>query len=238
MTGPDVGPGLVVVLEGLEGTGKTTVARECAARLSALSLTATVVPEFTASPLGSYLASRLVTDRFLRDPANTPSAWTQVLSVAADLAYAVEYVVPGAARSHAVVLKDRWHESVVACQHVALADEYGLDDVTAATMIENLVRPVPDPAHLKIWLQAPEPIRLRRLRDRDDYHPDDLPTLRRRAEAYRRLLDDPDRRREFVFVDSSPDLDAVVDTVLKLVLSRRRAELGPAAAPAPPVRQV
>ncbi|MGQ5264889.1 dTMP kinase [Micromonospora sp. ZYX-F-536] len=219
MTRHPRGPALVVAVEGLEGAGKTTVVQRCAAMLSARSVSATVVPEFTSSPLGSYLMTRLSTDRFLRDPANVPSAWTQVFSVVADLAYAVEYAVPAAARTHTVVLKDRWHESVVACQHVALADEYGLDDRVACGMIDGVVRTLPDPADVRIWLHAPEAVRVDRLRARADYDPEDLPVLRRRERAYQQLLSDPRRRGGFVFVDSSRPVGEVVDAVLETIMT-------------------
>ncbi|MFG1677897.1 hypothetical protein [Micromonospora sp. NPDC049282] len=212
-------PALVVAVEGLEGAGKTTVVNGCAAILAARSVSATVLPEFTASPLGGYLMTRLSADRFLRDPVNVPSAWTQVFSVVADLAYALEYSLPAAARAHTVVLKDRWHESVVACQHVALADEYGLDDSLACDMIDGVVRTLPDPADVRIWLHAPEAVRVRRLRDRADYDPEDLPVLRRRERAYQQLLSNPQRRAGFVFVDSSRPADEVVDAVLEIVLA-------------------
>jgi thymidylate kinase len=182
---------MFVVFEGLEGVGKTTLARQCAEHLTRRGLRAVVVPEFSVSPIGDYLHSRLTKDPFLREPG-LQTAITQIMSVAADTAHAAEYNIAPALAQYDVVIKDRYRESLVACQHVSLVEEYGW---CAAEAIDALVRVaalIPINPQITFYLCAPASVRHARLATRDDYSsscaPDEVRYMSLRELAYERLL--------------------------------------------------
>ena len=127
-----------LVLEGLEGAGKTTVCESLVAALGARGIASELVPEFSDSLLGEYLTERLGRNKFLLDPTVPSSAFTQIYSVAADTAYAFEYAVRNAHRSGAVAIKDRGRESVAACQALAFVAELGMAETEAFTLAEMI----------------------------------------------------------------------------------------------------
>lgn len=211
--------GVVVAFEGLEGAGKTTAVATCEQILRDMSVSVGVVGEFSESPLGEYLFQRLSQDRFLRDPRRARTAWTQVFAVAADTAFALEYTIPDLRDRHQVVLKDRYRESVVACQHVAVADEYGISDREAHDILAGVTRPLPDIADLVVWLDVPAPVRHERLRRRHDFFPGDAEILRRRELSYRRLLGGEDPPPNYRVVDGTGDVLDVGRRIVDLILS-------------------
>lgn len=209
--------GLVVAIEGMEGAGKTTALHTTAGLLTTIGWRVVTVDEFSASPLGDYLQGRLRADRFLRDPDRTPTAWTQVFSVAADTAFALEYTTAELRASYDIVLKDRYRESLVACQHVAVADEYGMTDAAAHDAVAAIASRLPDPADIVVWLDVPADERQQRLYSRGDFVPGDEHVLRRREASYRRLIGQPGWSRKYRFVDGTGDQRDVATRIVAIV---------------------
>jgi thymidylate kinase len=212
--------GIVVAIEGMEGAGKTAVVTGVAKALGDSHINSAVVPEFSDSPLGAYLSSRLLKDRFLRDPDRPRTAWTQIYSVAADTAYALEHSVVDLRSSHEVVLKDRYRESLVACQHVVLADEYGLTDTAAHDLLVGIAGNLPHVADLVIWLDVPAAVRYRRMRERGDFIDGDEQLLRRRERSYERLLASSTWPRPGLTVNGAASLTDVITMVAGQIIDR------------------
>ncbi|MEU4741440.1 hypothetical protein AB0G02_13390 [Actinosynnema sp. NPDC023658] len=206
-----------MAVEGMECSGKTTVVETCARALNDASVSTAVVGEFSESPLGDYLHARLSRDRFLRDPDRPRTAWTQAFAVAADTAFAFEYTIADLRASHQVVLKDRYRESLVACQHTALADEYAMTDDEAHQLLADVAAKLPDVADLVIWLDVPEHERYARLRARGDFMEGDQGILARREIAYRKLLGAADWPGGHEVVDGAGSSEEVMGRVLRLI---------------------
>jgi len=231
---PDGGPqagaamGVVIAVEGMEAAGKSSVVGSCVSMLNAAGIRSAVAPEFSSSPLGDYLLHRLTRDRFMRDPDNPRSAWTQILSVAADTAYSLEYTLPELSAAHQVVLKDRYRESLVACQAVALADEYGISDRQACEVLLPLASNLPDIADGLIWLEAPEAVRRERLERSGEFDDRDQPVYRRRELAYRWLMANSEWNAKPVVVDASVPLADVCQRVIEVVheILAQQSEVG------------
>jgi thymidylate kinase len=207
-----------IALEGLEGAGKSTVADALCLTLSKLGCASQVVPEFSDSSLGSFLLKRLEKDRFLRDPVVPQTAYTQLYSVAADTAHALEYAVPGLLAEGTCAIKDRYRESVVACQSLSLSRECGLSEQTAYATALSVASHLPDPVQWLFWLDVPLVERVRRLRERGDYEVRDRSIYEFRERQYRRLMMDPAWGWRAVLIDGS---GSVSQTVVRIMQSLR-----------------
>jgi thymidylate kinase len=208
---------MFVVLEGPEGVGKTTISQCCVERLGRFGIHATVVPEFSTSALGTYLHARLATDPFLREPG-MQTAVTQVLAVAADTAHAVEYGVAPLLKVCDVVLKDRYRESLVACQYLALVKEYGWNSETAMCRLIEIATLMPFAPDITFHLQASAATRITRLRTRDGIQSgcdtaENIDYMARRAEAYQHLLENYPWTPAPVWIDAERPVDEVVSEI-------------------------
>lgn len=210
-----------LVLEGLEGAGKTTVCEKLSAKLADRGVPTVVVPEFSESLLGGYLTQRLATQKFLLDPSVSSSAFTQIYSVAADTAYAFEYQVAAAHKSGAVAIKDRGRESVVACQSLAFVLELGMPENEAFALAERIAQHIPIPPTTGgFWLDASPEVRLRRLSDREDVDPDERFVYGLRERAYQHLRASPTWEWSLIDIDANLDVDVVTTRILDLAMRR------------------
>jgi dTMP kinase len=112
--------GRFVVLEGLDGTGKTTQAARLAKRLAAEGFSAVVTREPGATPVGAAIRE-IVLGREDLDPR------TEALLVAADRAEHVVRVVRPALEAGSVVVSDRYTPSSLAYQ--GRGRELGVEEV-------------------------------------------------------------------------------------------------------------
>jgi thymidylate kinase len=205
-----------VALEGLEGSGKSKQIELVSARIREAGYSVATVPEFSESLLGDYLFERLDEDRFLRAPGRT-SAVTQLLAVAADTAYALEYF----AADFDLVLKDRYRESIVACQHVALVAEYGYSIADALKICQFVASAIPDPADEVLWLDCDIETRVDRLRARGDFQEGDEEYFERRAVGYT-WMKDPNSGWNWraIQIDAGREMEVVSDEIVRLLLEK------------------
>ena len=103
-------PGLLVVLEGGEGAGKSTQVRRLAALLESLGHEVVTTREPGATPVGERIRAMLL------DPATRLSPRAEALLYAADRAQHVATVVQPALDRGAVVVSDRYVDSSLAYQ--------------------------------------------------------------------------------------------------------------------------
>ncbi len=102
---------MFITLEGGEGSGKSTVARELAERLRADGRIVTLTEEPTGTPLGSYIW------RYFQDPSSpTLSPLAELLLFEAARAQHVEKVIRPALAIGSVVICDRFTDSSIAYQ--------------------------------------------------------------------------------------------------------------------------
>jgi dTMP kinase len=197
-----MGKGLFLVLEGLDGTGKTTQARRLAERVARLPREAVHLREPGGTPAGERIREILL------DPASGDlDAVTEVfLYQAARRRIVLERVVPALDRG-AVVVCERWHYATLAYQGAGGGADLDLVRRTSAAATGGV-----EPRRA-VLLALPVAEAERRRRDRP---PD---RIERRDSAYRERVEaalravfsgDPDR---FRVVDASGPPDAVGEAV-------------------------
>lgn len=213
--------GMFLVFEGLEGVGKTRLASECASRLREEGRDAVVVPEFSNGEIGRILRRRAKVDPFLRDP-DRRSAFTQALLVASDTAFAAEYSIAPLLGRGVVVLKDRYRESVVACQHVGLVEEYGLSFQQAIRRLVFVADLIPVEPDLTLYLEASKETRRNRIiRRRRVFQGSEWSTaeeiMKNREAAYEALMNDYPWATVPVRVSTESDVATVVERMMELI---------------------
>jgi dTMP kinase len=119
--------GRLISVEGLDGTGKTTVCTALAARLDARGVHVVALREPGGTPLGERIRA------LLADPSQTLAPRTELLLFAAARAELVETVVRPALDAGSWVLLDRFIDSTVAYQ--GAGRELGDDVARAANAI-------------------------------------------------------------------------------------------------------
>ena len=105
--------GLFVTFEGVEGSGKTTVAKAIAENLRQKGLTVTVTAEPGTTLVGSQIRQLLAT-------VSERTAWTEAFLFLADRAEHVAKVIKPALERGEIVLCDRFTDSTIAYQGFGL----------------------------------------------------------------------------------------------------------------------
>ncbi|MEN0014324.1 MAG: dTMP kinase [Solirubrobacteraceae bacterium] len=148
--------GRFISVEGLDGTGKTTICAALSERLAAEGVTVASFREPGGTPLGEQIRS------LLADPSRTMSPRAELLLFQAARAELVETVVRPALRAGTWVLLDRFADSTLAYQGAGR----GLgDDLVRAAADLATAGLVPDRTLL---LRAPSQVRRLRLADRGE----------------------------------------------------------------------
>lgn len=195
--------GLLIALEGGEGSGKSTQAARLATRLGAV---------LTREPGGTELGERVRS--LLLDPDGIPiSTRAEALLMAAARAQHVEEVIRPALDAGRVVVTDRYIASSLAYQGhghgLDLADVAALSAFAVAGAVADLVVLLTLPAAVAAARLTGRPDRLEALGT--DFH-------RRVAEGFAALADaDPQR---WVVVDGDADPDEVGSRVWSAVRAR------------------
>lgn len=105
---------LFVTLEGGEGAGKSSVAKELASRMRAAEIDVVATHEPGGTELGAELRQELF--RVREDGREPITPWTETLLMMADRAHHVETIIRPALARGAVVLSDRFADSSIAYQ--------------------------------------------------------------------------------------------------------------------------
>lgn len=195
--------GRYVALEGIEGTGKSSVARFLSGRLRQNGAPVTEVREPGGTPAGEAIRSILLSHEFRLDP------WTEALLLAAARAQlAAEVVRPARARGEWVI-SDRSVYSSLAYQGGARS--LGVADVRAVNEA-GLGGTWPD---LVVLLDVSPEVGLARQRVADRIGAEGVEFQARVAAAFHELAAaEPDR---VVVVDASQPLDNVKSTVAEIL---------------------
>jgi dTMP kinase len=193
--------GRFISVEGLDGTGKTTLCAALSERLAAAGAPVTSLREPGGTPLGEQIRA------LLADPSRELSPRAELLLFAAARAELVETVVRPALAAGSWVLLDRFTDSTLAYQ--GAGRELG-DDATLAANELATDGLLPD---LTLLLEAPAPVRAARLAARgeaaDRLEQGGAAMFARTEARYRALLSEaPERVRA---IDASGDPSTVAD---------------------------
>lgn len=168
-------PGRFIAVEGIDGSGKTTLARALADWLPTSGLMPrgadlVVTREPGGTPLGQEIR------RLLLDPPDgaTPCPRAELLLFLADRAQHVETVIRPALEAGHWVLTDRFSGSTVAYQG------YGRGNADALTAAADCMRP-----DLTLWLDVPAWESMERRRGQPDRMESDPKILPRVVEGFR-----------------------------------------------------
>lgn len=191
--------GRYVALDGVEGAGKTTVARALTSALRARDLEVETVREPGGTALGEEIRRLLL-------HSHDMCGWAEALLFAAQRAQLAEEVVEPALAAGRWVVSDRSYYSSLAYQGAARG--LGVEQVRQVNEA-GLRGVVPD---VVVVLEVDPVIGLGRQRDDDRIGGQGLEFQQAVAEAFRRLAaSEPEK---VVMVDSSAPIDRVVADVL------------------------
>ncbi|WP_049969290.1 dTMP kinase [Haladaptatus cibarius] len=174
--------GTLVTFEGTDGTGKSTLISRLESEFGSNVAT---VGEFSRSPLGDELRRLLTEDQYFEVEKN---ALTVVSTIVADHFYQIENEIRPLLAEGKTVLKDRYLETLQACEPPIIQKQYDFGDSAQAYIdsVETLTPIVPD---LTVYLTVPREQQLRRLRERgDDIESVDERLLSGREQRYRRQV--------------------------------------------------
>jgi len=207
--------GLLITLEGIDGSGKSTAARHIASRLHELMPEERLV--FTAEPTmgeaGRILRSQLSLPMEDNDVPSPAWHMKELFLFMADHADHLARLIDPSIKEGSIVISDRYADSTAAYQGVTLR---GLvpDPVQ---WIRSIYRPwnlLPDMTLL--FALDPE-LALKRIRSRPEQEKFERPGFLREVEGnFRRLAaQEPER---FVLIDASQDPECVVREAMRAIL--------------------
>lgn len=189
--------GAFIVLDGADGTGKSSLVPRVAARIREAGLTAVETREPGGTPMGQQLRAILLGDDALSDR-------TEALLMAADRAEHVAARIRPAVESGAVVVSDRFLPSSLVYQGVARG--LGVDGIAAINAF-GLGGFEPD---VVVVLDVDDATAdARRAGELDRFEREDAAFHRAVRQAYRDLA----RRFGWTVVDAAPGLDVVERSV-------------------------
>jgi dTMP kinase len=193
----DVGRGFFIVLEGLDGCGKSTHRRRVAERLRELGFEVVETREPSDGPVGRLL--RECSERGLRFPAEV-----EALLYAADRLLHVYETVEPALREGRLIVSERYLHSSIAYQGAEGVDIEWIREL-------NRFAPKPD---IAILLDIKPEIAVERMRDRRLTAYEDYEIQRRVREIYLRLVEEG----ELVRIDAERPVEEVGEELLGLIL--------------------
>lgn len=191
--------GLLVAIEGIDGSGKTTVARRLTQRLNDLGYCA----EYTYEPYASYFSEAL---RRYIDTYGEAEPEIEVLAMALDRLFHVHKVVKPLLARGCIVVSDRYVYSSYVYQGAR-----GID----VEWIELVNRYAIEP-DVAIYLRVPLEIALERIRGRESRwrYFENLDRLKKVQELYETLV----AKGKLIAVDATQDIEKVVGECLSIVL--------------------
>ena len=198
--------GLFVTLEGIDGVGKSTVAKEVCLRLMTQGLTAIVEAEPTRTKLGQ-LAWQAVVEGLGYDDTTT------ALLFAADRIEHAKLIAQMLRRFDVVICERYKHSSFAyqgSWQHLVFGSSGPFD------WIKTINAAAPDP-DLAIVLEIPIHVAKQRAASREGKRDPDWSMIERAAQRYRQMVD----CKWLTPVDANQPLADVVSQVYSLIMAKR-----------------
>lgn len=217
--------GYFASFEGQDGCGKTTVIRGVAERLCSLGHRTHTIGEFSQAHFGDYLLHALSEDKFLRVKAGHKTSLTQAFAVLTDLMYLTEYeIMPKLAEGN-IVLKDRYVDTLLACQLPAVLEEYGAGKGHLYEWFAQVAAISPAAPDTTFYLDVPLDVRIKRIQERDrafkehranEVSSEDVRVFGAREQAYRRIAADNPKR--FKVIGNARDIESTVGKITEAIL--------------------
>jgi dTMP kinase len=214
------GTGMLVVFEGIEGSGKTTQANLLYESISRLTERCVL----TVEPRPESPITRLIREELKKDPSKEGEAFDMralQLLFAADRSVHVEKLIRPSLEAGEIVVVDRYFLT-----SVAYSSAFGNEELADYFMSVNSVFPKPD---LLFYLRVAPEVALRRvaLREKKDRY-DNLESLRKQYDAYQSLAQ---RHRSeagsrWCEIDGDRDQQSVAADVLAAWKERSATNLG------------
>lgn len=204
--------GTLVTFEGTDGTGKSTLISQVATELDGDVVT---VGEFSEGPIGKELRRCLTEDKYMGIDKKGLSI---VSMVVADHFYQVENEILPALADGKVALKDRYLETLHACEPRILENDYGFDELGREyiDIVESLTPLVPD---LTLYLTLPREEQYDRLRNRgEEVAEADKKVLNERKQVYRRRAEECTER--IVAYDNDVSIERATKDIAEIIRKR------------------
>lgn len=192
--------GSLIVIEGLDGSGKTTLIRGLGKYLKKLGFRVVMTSEPTSGPIGRIIK------RYLRGAQRRDPIY-EALMFAADRRWHCENVIRPALKKGSIVLCDRYVFSSLAYQAAT-----GLDEKWIMAINKFAIEP-----NIAFFLDAPPDVCKRRLAKR---HPSILEgddAQRAAYEVYTKLVE----RGMLIRIDATADRSAVLKAAIGAICERR-----------------
>ena len=192
---------MLVTFEGQDGAGKTALLEAVHEELGRRGIESSVVEEFSDSPHGQRLVEAVARDKFLRPIPGEPNTFlTRALEEVADLYYLDELVIGPALERGAVVLKDRWRDTILYTLTPMLVSAGVIPSPERAlTWLSGLTSELRYLPAFTVYVSAPLQVRLTRIAQRtrhlvedraNEVSEDDQAVFAARDRIMQQLLDD------------------------------------------------
>lgn len=189
--------GVLLTVEGIDGSGKTTIAKMLKDYFSSLGLKAHYTAEPTRSPIGEIIRERVFKAEERVDP------YLEALLFATDRRYHVKFEIEPAIESGQVVVCDRYVHSSIAYQGALGAPISWIREIN-----EYILKP-----DLAVYLDVPPEVGLKRIRKPRVATFENVEYLSRVREIYLELVESG----ELVLVDSTKSVREVFEEVLRVI---------------------
>lgn len=203
--------GFFITFEGIEGSGKTTLAHRLAESFRALGVEVVETREPGGTPPAEAIRQALLNPEFSWDP------WAEVFAMLASRRENVAKVIRPALQRGAVVICDRYMDSTYAYQGFGR----GLPLRVLARLHRHAIDHIKP--NLTFLVDLPVDEAFRRLgKDRDRFEQEDLAFHQRVREGYLKLA--RRARKRFVVLDGTRPPEVLLDEAWQIALERFEAK--------------
>lgn len=191
--------GILVAIEGIDGSGKTTVAKKLVEKLKELGYRA----EYTYEPFSSPFSEAL--RKYIEEEGGA-EAEIETLAMALDRLFHVKKVIEPLLKNGCIVITDRYIHSSLAYQGAR-----GIDIEWIKTVNKYAIEP-----HLVIYLRVPLEIALERIKKKESRwkYFEDISRLKKVQEMYELFAS----QGALIAIDATQNIDKVVEQCLRIIL--------------------
>ncbi|MEM1526361.1 MAG: dTMP kinase [Ignisphaera sp.] len=193
--------GILVAIEGIDGAGKTTVAKKLVEKLKELGYNAVYTYEPFSSPFSEALKKYI-------EEAGEVEAEIETLAMALDRLFHVKKVIEPLLKNGYIVITDRYIHSSLAYQGAR-----GIDIEWIKTVNKYAIEP-----DLVIYLKVPLEVALERIKKKESKwkYFEDVNRLKKVQEIYELFAS----RGALIAIDATQNIDKVVNQCLRVILSK------------------
>jgi len=190
-----------VAIEGIDGAGKTTVAKKLVEKLKELGYNAVYTYEPFSSPFSEALKKYI-------EEAGEVEAEIETLAMALDRLFHVKKVIEPLLKNGYIVITDRYIHSSLAYQGAR-----GIDIEWIKTVNKYAIEP-----DLVIYLKVPLEVALERIKKKESKwkYFEDVNRLKKVQEIYELFAS----RGALIAIDATQNIDKVVNQCLRVILSK------------------